>query len=52
MPTLGSSTPEDSSIYIDVNTQIQVLETMSDLPQAEKEQLAAFIVGPSRTDVI
>ncbi|KAM5542549.1 hypothetical protein V8D89_004008 [Ganoderma adspersum] len=35
--------PEDKSIYIDANTRIQVLDTMVDLPTADKEQSAAFI---------
>ncbi|KAH9941252.1 glycosyl transferase family group 2-domain-containing protein [Epithele typhae] len=35
--------PQDASIYIDANTRIQILDTMSDLPTADKEQLAAFI---------
>ncbi|KAI0764841.1 glycosyl transferase family group 2-domain-containing protein [Fomes fomentarius] len=35
--------PEDSSIYIDANTRIQILDTMVDLPTADKEQSAAFI---------
>jgi hypothetical protein len=39
------STPEDRTIYIDANTRIQVLETMLDLPSADKEQCGAFIVG-------
>ncbi|RDX46455.1 hypothetical protein OH76DRAFT_1356082 [Lentinus brumalis] len=35
--------PEDRSIYIDANTRIQILDTMVDLPTADKEQMAAFI---------
>ncbi|KAI0339326.1 hypothetical protein BDW22DRAFT_620375 [Trametopsis cervina] len=35
--------PDDMSIYVDANTRIQILETMMDLPMAEKEQCAAFI---------
>ncbi|KAI5117891.1 hypothetical protein M0805_001976 [Coniferiporia weirii] len=35
--------PEDRSIYVDVNTRIQVLDTMLLLPHADKEQNAAFI---------
>lgn len=38
------SAPDESSIYVDSNTRIQVLETMMDLPTADREQLAAFIV--------
>ena len=39
------SAPEDRSIYIDANTRIQILDTMVDLPTADKEQSAAFIVS-------
>ncbi|KAH9950816.1 glycosyl transferase family group 2-domain-containing protein [Amylocystis lapponica] len=35
--------PDDRSIYVDANTRIQILETMMDLPTADKEQSAAFI---------
>ncbi|EIW55944.1 uncharacterized protein TRAVEDRAFT_171869 [Trametes versicolor FP-101664 SS1] len=35
--------PDDRSIYIDANTRIQILDTMVDLPTADKEQSAAFI---------
>ncbi|EKM53202.1 uncharacterized protein PHACADRAFT_259384 [Phanerochaete carnosa HHB-10118-sp] len=35
--------PDDASIYVDANTRIQILETMMDLPTADKEQSAAFI---------
>ncbi|EJD07746.1 uncharacterized protein FOMMEDRAFT_74790 [Fomitiporia mediterranea MF3/22] len=35
--------PEDKSVYVDVNTRIQVIDTMLMLPHAEKEQSAAFI---------
>ena len=38
------SGPEDKSIYVDANTRIQILDTMLLLPNAEKEQCAAFIV--------
>ncbi|KAK7689381.1 hypothetical protein QCA50_007173 [Cerrena zonata] len=34
---------DDHSIYVDANTRIQILETMMDLPTADKEQCAAFI---------
>ncbi|KAF8547857.1 hypothetical protein OG21DRAFT_1424121 [Imleria badia] len=36
-------TPNERSMYIDSDTKIQVLDTMSELPRAEKEQCAAFI---------
>ncbi|EMD33023.1 hypothetical protein CERSUDRAFT_77061 [Gelatoporia subvermispora B] len=35
--------PDDRSIYVDANTRIQIVETMMDLPTADKEQSAAFI---------
>lgn len=41
------SPPTDTSIYIDANTRIQILETMLLLPTADKEQCAAFIVRPT-----
>lgn len=31
-------------MYIDSDTKIQVLDTLSELPRAEKEQCGAFIV--------
>ncbi|THH32339.1 hypothetical protein EUX98_g1834 [Antrodiella citrinella] len=34
---------DDTSIYVDANTRIQILETMMDLPTADKEQNVAFI---------
>ncbi|KAF9004624.1 glycosyl transferase family group 2-domain-containing protein [Cyathus striatus] len=40
---LAEVSPEDKSIYVDANTRIQILETILLLPQAEKEQCAAFI---------
>jgi hypothetical protein len=38
-------------MYIDSDTKIQVLNTMSELPRAEKEQCAAFIVSVFRRAV-
>lgn len=35
-------------MYIDSDTKIQVLDAMSELPCAEKEQCAAFIVRTFR----
>lgn len=32
------------ALYVDVNTRIQILDTMSRLPRADKEQCGAFIV--------
>ncbi|TFK37024.1 glycosyl transferase family group 2-domain-containing protein [Crucibulum laeve] len=40
---LAEVAPEDRSIYVDANTRIQILDTMLHLPQADKEQCAAFI---------
>lgn len=39
------SGPDDTSIYVDMNTRIQILDNMMDLPTADKEQSAAFIVS-------
>ena len=41
------SSIDDKAIYVDANTRIQVLETMMDLPTADKQQSAAFIVSAS-----
>ncbi|KAF9788281.1 glycosyl transferase family group 2-domain-containing protein [Thelephora terrestris] len=41
--TLAEAASDESSIYVDSNTRIQVVETMMDLPTADREQLAAFI---------
>ena len=38
------SEPHEDPIYIDQNTHIQVLESIGELPGAEKDQCAAFIV--------
>lgn len=44
--------PEDTSIYVDSNTRIQILDTMLHLPNADKEQCAAFIVSfKTRKDI-
>lgn len=32
------------AIYIDDDTRIQILDTMADLPRADKEQCGAFLV--------
>ncbi|KAF8902849.1 glycosyl transferase family group 2-domain-containing protein [Mucidula mucida] len=40
---LADVPPDSTSIYVDTNTRIQILETMLQLPQADKEQCAAFI---------
>ena len=39
------SAPDERSIYVDADTRIQILETMLMLPQADREQCAAFIVS-------
>ncbi|KAJ8454065.1 hypothetical protein ONZ45_g19451 [Pleurotus djamor] len=41
--SLAETSPRDTSLYVDSNTRIQILETMLDLPSADKEQCAAFI---------
>lgn len=38
------SGPDDDYIYIDRDTRIQVIQTIGELPQAEKDQCGAFIV--------
>ncbi|GLB41071.1 putative glycosyltransferase family 2 protein [Lyophyllum shimeji] len=40
---LASVHPDDTSIYVDANTRIQIIDTMLLLPTADKEQGAAFI---------
>lgn len=39
--------PNEQSVYVDLDTRIQILETMLELPNAEREQCAAFIVSPN-----
>ncbi|KAF8839998.1 hypothetical protein BDN67DRAFT_1011860 [Paxillus ammoniavirescens] len=39
----ASISEHDTSMYVDSDTKIQVMGTMSELPRAEKEQCAAFI---------
>jgi len=41
---LAEQSLESDCIYVDANTRIQVLDSMFILPQAEKDQNAAFIV--------
>ena len=38
------SDEDADAIYVDDNTRIQILDTMLDLPRADKEQCGAFIV--------
>ncbi|KAI0051592.1 hypothetical protein FA95DRAFT_1485075 [Auriscalpium vulgare] len=40
---VGEAGPDDKSVYVDSNTRIQILDTMKQLPHADKEQNAAFI---------
>ncbi|KXN84889.1 hypothetical protein AN958_11987 [Leucoagaricus sp. SymC.cos] len=40
---LAEVEPDAKSIYVDANTRIQILDTMLHLPQADREQCAAFI---------
>jgi cellulose synthase/poly-beta-1,6-N-acetylglucosamine synthase-like glycosyltransferase len=40
---LGTVDEEADAIYVDDDTRIQILETMSELPRADKEQCGAFI---------
>ncbi|KAJ4465161.1 putative glycosyltransferase family 2 protein [Lentinula edodes] len=40
---IAEAPPDDNSLYVDVNTRIQIIDTMLQLPFADKEQCAAFI---------
>uniref|UniRef100_A0A8H7XRP5 Glycosyltransferase 2-like domain-containing protein n=1 Tax=Psilocybe cubensis TaxID=181762 RepID=A0A8H7XRP5_PSICU len=40
---LGTVAEDATAIYIDQNTRIQILDTVSHLPKADKEQCGAFI---------
>ncbi|KAK7467308.1 hypothetical protein VKT23_004365 [Stygiomarasmius scandens] len=40
---LAQVLPDSDSLYVDVNTRIQILDNMLSLPFADKEQCAAFI---------
>lgn len=42
---VAPSAEDALAIYIDANTRIQILDTVSHLPKAEKEQCGAFLVG-------
>ena len=37
--------PNDNSLYLDLNTRIQIIDTIGLLPEAEKDQCGAFIVS-------
>ena len=39
------SSDDATAIYVDVNTRIQILESVNYLPKADKEQCGAFIVS-------
>jgi hypothetical protein len=39
-----------TAIYVDDDTRIQILDSMPDLPRADKEQCGAFIVSRFPTD--
>jgi hypothetical protein len=42
---LSSRNDDATAIYVDDDTRIQILDSMSDLPRADKEQCGAFIVS-------
>ena len=44
-PCLSFRSDSDVALYVDANTHIQILDNMSCLPHADKEQCAAFIVS-------
>lgn len=39
-----SRNDDATAIYVDDDTRIQILDSMPDLPRADKEQCGAFIV--------
>jgi len=41
---IRSAGPNDTCLYIDNNTRIQILDSIDQLPEAEKDQCGAFIV--------
>ena len=41
-----NSQDDADAIFVDNDTRIQILDTMSWLPRADKEQCGAFIVSP------
>lgn len=45
MPPLFSRNDNATAIYVDDDTRIQILDSMPDLPRADKEQCGAFIVS-------
>ena len=40
-----------TAIYVDDDTRIQILDSMPDLPRADKEQCGAFIVSRLPADI-
>ncbi|KAJ3741000.1 putative glycosyltransferase family 2 protein [Lentinula detonsa] len=40
---IAEAPPDDTSLYVDANNRIQIIDTMLQLPFADKEQCAAFI---------
>ena len=40
-----SRNDDATAIYVDDDTRIQILDSMPDLPRADKEQCGAFIVS-------
>ena len=44
-PPCFSRNDDASAIYVDDDTRIQILDSMPDLPRADKEQCGAFIVS-------
>ncbi len=47
--SITGSGPEDTCLYIDNNTRIQILDSIDQLPEAEKDQCGAFIVHSLRS---
>jgi hypothetical protein len=45
MLTLPRRNDDAIAFYVDDDTRIQILDSMSDLPRADKEQCGAFIVS-------
>jgi hypothetical protein len=51
MLTLHRRDDDATAIYVDDDTRIQILDSMPDLPRADKEQCGAFIVSFWRVGV-
>jgi hypothetical protein len=41
---LNAVTADALALYVDPDTRIQIIDSINDLPRAEKEQCGAFIV--------